>query len=275
MSDNRTSVEEEKRAALARVPWRRVGECVGAGVVIGLACALLGVYGLFRRDDLFLATALVGGLLGMTRLHRLWLGLAVLAVLTLAIVAYTPLSSFLLSRWNRSDPLPAGLIAPAVVVLSSHVQKGQTLDARAQERMVRGYELVGEGRAQRLVVTEAALVYGSQAPVVRAQMRALRLTFPVDTVGPVRDTHDEALAVARLARARGWQRVLLVTHPWHMRRSAAVFQKAGVSVLCVGCVEGSYDQDALNETGGRLAAFRDWLHEVIGYQIYRWRGWID
>ncbi len=273
MSDIKTSVEANK--SLAGIPWQRVGEGIGAGVVIGLACALLGIYGLFRRDDLFLATALVGGLLGMTRLYRLWLGLAVLAVLVLAVVAYTPLSSVLLSHWNRSDLLPAGLAAPAVVVLSSHVQKGQTLDARAQERMVRGYELVGAGRAQRLVVTESALVYGSQAPVVRAQMRALQLACPVDTVGPVRDTHDEALAVARLARARGWQRVLLVTHPWHMRRSAAVFAKVGVSVICVPCVEGSYDQDALNETWGRLAAFRDWLHEVIGYQIYRWRGWVD
>jgi uncharacterized SAM-binding protein YcdF (DUF218 family) len=104
-------------------------------------------------------------------------------------------------------------------------------------------------------------------------MQALGLDYPVDEVGPVFNTHDEAVAVAALARQRGWHRVILVTHLWHMRRAAAVFEKAGLPVLCAPCDEAQYDLKALNTSDARLHAFRDWLHEIVGIAVYRLRGW--
>lgn len=276
-SHNTKELEQNTRpdgSRKTKIPWRGVCEGAVAGLLIGFTCTLLGIYGLMRRDDLFLIPMLFGALIGLTPAKRLWLALAGLAILMVGILAYTPLAETLVRRWNRADVLPPNKTFPAVVVLSSHVQKGQTLDSRAQERILKGYELLGTGKAERLVVTESALVFGSQAPVVREQMRRYGLPYPMDSVGPVRDTHDEAMAIARLAHVKGWKQVLLVTHPWHMRRAAAVFQKAGVPVVCVPCVEGGYDLDALHETTARLAAFRDWLHEVVGYQVYRRRGWI-
>jgi uncharacterized SAM-binding protein YcdF (DUF218 family) len=100
------------------------------------------------------------------------------------------------------------------------------------------------------------------------------LDYPIENAGEVADTHDEAMAVARLAHERQWDTVILVTSPWHMRRASAVFEKAGVRVLCSPSVEGKYDMDMLNRPHGRLRAFSDWLHEAIGYEVYRWRGWI-
>jgi uncharacterized SAM-binding protein YcdF (DUF218 family) len=68
--------------------------------------------------------------------------------------------------------------------------------------------------------------------------------------------------------------VILVTQPWHMRRAAGVFEKAGLKVICTPCVEGHYDLTNLDSPSPRLLAFRDWAHEAIGYQVYRLRGWL-
>jgi uncharacterized SAM-binding protein YcdF (DUF218 family) len=257
-----------------REQWRQAAVGFAYGMSISMCGTLLGVYNLFRLDSLLLHTALLAALIGMTRARKCLPILAGALILLTLLIAHTPLMPALFARWERSDALPAGVVFPAVVVLSSHVQKAQTLDSQAQERMLRAYELLRTGQAQGVVVTEATLDYGSQAPIARAQMHTLGLDYPFDTVGPVSNTHDEALAVARLAKQRGWKRVLLVTTGWHMRRSAAVFEGAGLSVVCAPSVEGNYDINALDGPWDRLSAFRDWLHEIVGYQMYRWRGWI-
>lgn len=258
----------------SRERWRQAAVGFAYGMAIAMCGALLGIYNLFRLDILLLHTALAGGLIGLTRARKCLPFLAGTLILLTLLIAHTPLVIPLVSHWNRSDSLPAGVVFPAVVALSTHVQKAQTLDAEGQERMLRAYKLLRTGRAQSLVVTESTLDYGSQAPLVRAEMQTLALDYPLDAVGPVSNTHDEALAVARLAKQRGWKRVLLVTTSWHMRRAAAVFERADVSVICVPSVEGGYDVNVLDGPGDRLAAFRDWLHEVVGYQMYRRRGWI-
>jgi uncharacterized SAM-binding protein YcdF (DUF218 family) len=147
------------------------------------------------------------------------------------------------------------------------------LSSNQQERMVEAYILLRQGRSRQLVLTSAALAYGSQAPACTRQMDQLGFTYPVLVTGPVRDTHDEALAVAGMARQRGWSQVILVTHPWHMRRAAGAFEKAGLKVLRAPCVEGEYDRLDLTPDN-RLHAFRHWLHETVGYVSYRCRGWI-
>jgi uncharacterized SAM-binding protein YcdF (DUF218 family) len=91
-------------------------------------------------------------------------------------------------------------------------------------------------------------------------------------VGPVADTHDEALAVARLAREKKWDRIILVTHPWHMKRAVGVFQKAGVKVLPSSCDEGQYAWRNPDGIGDKLRAYLNWAHEIVGYYIYRRRG---
>ena len=105
-------------------------------------------------------------------------------------------------------------------------------------------------------------------------MRELGLDYPVDVVGPVSNTHDEAQAVAELMRSRGWDKVILVTHPWHMRRAAAAMEKAGVHVICSPCTEGRHDLSTLDGSNSRIAGFRYWIYESLGYWSYRRRGWV-
>lgn len=241
------------------------------GAFLGVGLWLLGCYQSSGTKDMFLAPAAAGALLGLTRLRScLWAGaFAVLGLLL--VIGYSPLVPALTKAGSQADPL---VPAPAVVVLSSSVHRGGALSSRAQDRALEGFTVLRGGYAPLLVLTDSVQEDGSQVPAVRGQMRVLGLRFPVEVTGPVRDTHDEALAVARIARRRGWKRVILVTHPWHMRRAAAVFRRAGVGVLRCPCLEGEYDLGSLDAAPSRYQAFRDWLHEAVGYQVYRWRGWV-
>jgi uncharacterized SAM-binding protein YcdF (DUF218 family) len=94
------------------------------------------------------------------------------------------------------------------------------------------------------------------------------------------DTWDEARHVADLVRERGWKRVILVTSASHMRRAEATFLTAGVPVEPVACdftrlgipFKGAFDPFPW-ENG--FALMEVWLHENIGWQVYRQRGWIS
>lgn len=95
-----------------------------------------------------------------------------------------------------------------------------------------------------------------------------------------RDTHDNAVFSARIIRGRGYQRVLLVTSSWHMRRAKASFEAQGIEV-----VPAPTDHQRL--VGSDESWLPDWrpsaknlvrtthaIHELVGYQVYRWRGWL-
>ena len=249
----------------------RMAEGFLLGTVITYAIFELGLTLGSRWKDAFLVLGVVGALLALTRARSLLRLLTGLLLIVMFIVGYTPLVQGLMNRMVRADP--PGL-APAVVVLSSSVFSDRSLTSEAQERAIKGYELLRQGYAPRLVLTDAMNENGSQVETVARQMKTLGLNYPIEDAGPVVNTHDEALEVAALARKHGWKRVLLVTHPWHMRRAAAVFEKAGIPVLCCPCQEGKFDMHALDDPRVRMRAFRDWLHEALGYRVYQWRGWI-
>jgi len=146
-------------------------------------------------------------------------------------------------------------------------------------------ELVRLGKAPNLVLGGATRTVGgreiSEPELTRQWLASLPLTgVPMFILPNCHNTHDEALNAEALLKQWRWKRVLLVTSAYHMRRAAAVFQTAGVSVDCVGC-------DSQTGLGGgadekwvvipQLAGFEKlglWMHEEIGWEAYKLRGWI-
>ena len=256
-----------------RAPWRSAATGFILGVLLWLGARELGLRAIpgGANSHLPLLSGLVGSLLALSRARGLlWIAGAA-ECLGLLVISYTPLAPALLRSWVRSDPLQP---SDAVVSLSSKVYPDGTLDERAQLRVLHAYELLAASAAPRLVLTRIAPPYPSSLPMVRRQMRQLGLRCPIDEVGPTLNTHDEALAVARLVRRRGWRRVILVSDPVHLRRAGAVFAHAGVRVCCSPGASTGYNVRGLETPGDRLTAFREWLREWLGCQIYRWRGWI-
>ena len=253
----------------------RLGVGFLAGALTGLLAVDLNLPSLaswFGDWSCLVPAAAVGGaLVGLTPLRRLASGVVAFLALLWAVVAFTPLTAWLAEGLVRQDPIEA---ADAVFVFSSRVQEDGDPTADAMSRLLRGVELVAEGRAPRLVVSELAPPAGPYAPLARAWLQAFARSGEVITVGRVRDTHDEAVAVARLFKERGFARVLAVTSPVHTRRAAATLEKEGLTVVAVPSIETRFDLERLRWPSDRRQAFAPVAHERIGLIVYRRRGWI-
>jgi uncharacterized SAM-binding protein YcdF (DUF218 family) len=94
-------------------------------------------------------------------------------------------------------------------------------------------------------------------------------------IGEIGNTHEEAVALARLGRERGLKRILAVTSPTHTRRAAATLEKQGLVAISVPSVETNFDLERLPNAADRRRGFSSVAHEQVGLLVYRRRGWID
>jgi uncharacterized SAM-binding protein YcdF (DUF218 family) len=260
-------------------PEGRRGQ-LGVGLTVGAVAGLLAVdldlpslASMWSdRTVLVPLSAAVGALLWLTPLRRLVASATALLALLWLAVAFTPLTAWMAQGLVRRDPMQAG---DAVYVFSSQVQRDGDPSANATSRLLKGVELLAEGRASRLIVSEIPPPAGAYAPLARAWVERFVPRAEVLSVGRIHNTHDEAVAVARLFREHGWTRVLAVTSPTHTRRAAAALEKQGLEVVSVPAVETRFDLEGLPEPGDRREAFPAIAHERIGYLVYRHRGWVD
>jgi uncharacterized SAM-binding protein YcdF (DUF218 family) len=248
------------------------------GTLVAVTAHILGVQQLLRTPDLALyaPAAIVGAVLGISRLRPLlWIGAAIVALLCL-VVTYTPLVSTLAKPMVRRDRVPTQVDAIAVLgsgLTADGMMRNETLD-----RLLTGLSLSRAGLARTLLISrERATFDGKVVSDSADQESVLALARPsaqIIFVDSVFTTRTEALRMKAIAQARGWSTVAVVTSPMHTRRACATFEAVGFRVVCVpaalresGLEEGSNAQD-------RLHAFRSWLYETFAGDSYRRRGWI-
>lgn len=222
------------------------------------------------KNWLVLPVVLVGAVLGMTKLNRLVHFLAAASFCLWLTVILTPFSGWL-ARPLKIESAPAP--ADAVVVLSSWMQPDGDFSNHAESRLIKGLELVHAKYAPRLVLTELPPPRDLYTKSAGEMAKRLGVDCPIETVGPVRDTHDEAELISRLARDKGWKRLLLVTSPTHTRRAVLTFRKAGLDVISTPCRETEYNLENPVRAEDRLRAFVEGVRERIGLLSYQWRGW--
>ena len=252
-----------------------------AGVVTGCAAwmliAWMSIHQIFGLDfDIGLIPfALTGALVGLTRFHRWPVYVTAFLLAFALIVAYTPLFVGVARAEIRSDPLPKS--ADAVVVLSAGLNSDGYLSRDGMERLLSGLELVKNSIAPRIVVTREAkrigeAIYTSDGD----QHRLAHLADVTELIHTpvVRNTHDEALRVAEIAKTRGWHRIVLVTNPFHTKRACATFEKAGLIVTCRPSLTREIGVSHLAVPRDRMDAFGLWLYETAGTLRYRQKGWL-
>lgn len=100
----------------------------------------------------------------------------------------------------------------------------------------------------------------------------------IEGLGNVKNTRDEALMSAEMARERGWQRVALVTSAWHLERSQGAFRQVGLPHVPVasdfrGTSELQYAGGGWLPRAESALLVRLWLTEWVGERYYEWKGW--
>ena len=215
--------------------------------------------------------AVAGALLWTTPLRRLaGAGAAALALLWL-LVCFTPFAAWLGRGLVRRDP-PAR--ADAIFVTASSIQDSGGLTSVAMTRLVHGFELLADGSAPVLVLSDLRPPHPSILRVAKDLLEHLGVRGAVEVLGPNGNTHDEAVRLADLARSRGWRRVIVVTSPYHTRRACAVVEHENLAVTCSPSAETGFDVEDPWYSEERRRAFTSAIHERIGWWLYWRRGWI-
>jgi vancomycin permeability regulator SanA len=153
--------------------------------------------------------------------------------------------------------------APAAVVLGAAQYNGEPSDA-LRGRLDAAAELYGAGRVELIVVTG-----GGQAEDVTTEGKTgydyLRQTagvpdedLRIENQGS--STYESLAAAARFLRAEGIDKVLVVTDPYHSRRSQLIAEEVGLDASSYS-TDGTSSMDRLvRETlgvaAGRIIGFR-------------------
>lgn len=251
----------------------------GLGAAIGLVGGLLArdldltTLVSFWGDRGFLLPlgAIVGAVCSTTRLRKpFFAAVAGLAFLWIA-VSYGPVSRLLLAGLVRSDTLGP---ADAVLVLSSRMQADGDPTSPQLSRFLRGLEIVADGHAPRLMISELPPPYAAQKPFAQALLAKFKPDVELVVLQPVRNTHDEAVMAAEYLKARGLKRIIVTSSPTHTFRAAALLEMLGLEVMASPAKETRFDLETLDRAEERLQSFGSIIHERLGIFVYRQRGWI-
>ena len=188
----------------------------------------------------------------LQRRRRCAPGLSATALLLITLPSLPLVSEALLRPLEQQataltpHPVPP---ADAVLVLGGGIRPagpgGMGVEVGdAGDRLLTGVRLMRQGLAPTLITSGGRVSFSAADPTpseaVLAQQLALELGIPAQAIllnPSSRTTAEEAKAIQALAASRGWQRLLLVTSAFHMRRALASFRHSGspLEIIPVAC----------------------------------------
>ena len=257
--------------------WVRACAGLALGGSVWMWLALLGIPNVFHMTRMtgLIPLAIAGALVATTRFSRVLVLAAAVTFVALITVAYTPLFIAPARSFIRADPLPPS--ADAVVVLSAGVTPDGFLHQQGLDRLLKGLALVRRGVAPTLLLTREERDVNDKKVTAAADQDSLAALAGVANIisTPLEaSTHDEALAVKKIAVKAGWKRIVLVTSPFHTRRACATFEHVGLTVSCTPSDSRDIAVKSLDFPDDRIEAFSMLIYELAATLQYRRLGWL-
>lgn len=164
--------------------------------------------------------------------------------------------------------------AEAIVVFAGGVGESGKAGGGFQERVTQAVELYRAGYAPRLIFSSGYVFTLREAEVMKAV--AIDNGVPADAIlleEAAKNTYDNVVLTRQILDQHGWDRILLVSSPYHMRRATWAWQKLapGIEVVPTPVPQSQFYTHA---RGASLEQIRGILHEYVALLDYWRRGWI-
>lgn len=229
---------------------------------------------------------------GGSRARRALARFAPLAAATLLFAFSTNPVANALARSLEQPPLATfapGKHYDAVVVLGGFVQTAWSESAgvaqytESVDRVLVAWDLVRAGQADRIVVTSGPPTEDGSPAWAEATMVARDLVMrgvareKILVDDAARNTRENALHAADIARREGLRDLVLVTSAFHMRRALGCFEAVGLAPDTLPVDYISHDPARFRARwqprSGELDLSTTALREHVGRVVYRLRGW--
>lgn len=205
------------------------------------------------------------------------MGLAVLVVGSLA-----PVSNAMMWRLEHaSTPTYDSAVTYDAVILLGGVVDEKAMRTSGQisfndnvERLIVTHRLLHDGKAQVVIASGE----NPEAAVLGQQLEDWGIARDrIIIEGLARNTHENAVFSQAIARARGFERVLIVTSAFHMPRAAECFAAVGMKVDTLSVDYRAHQKWPVAEwiipRVGELSLSTTVVREVSGRLIYRMQGY--
>ncbi len=160
------------------------------------------------------------------------LGLLLLAMTLTAVLVVGVLS------WQINQLGSQELAEPsdAIVILGARVEPDGSPSSDLLSRTYHAMDLYNAGLAPAVICAGGAGGDRLAAGAVACRFAVQELGLPAERAWVIQDrdawtTGGEAVVVAELMGANGWQSAIVVSHPLHLYRARWLFQRAGIDVL--------------------------------------------
>jgi uncharacterized SAM-binding protein YcdF (DUF218 family)/glycosyltransferase involved in cell wall biosynthesis len=179
--------------------------------------------------------------------------------------------------WMLASPLRLDVApeaADVIVVLAGGVGESGQAGGGYQERVAMAVKLYQSGFASRMVFESGYVFAFREAEIMRDL--AISLDVPesailLETTGA--NTYGQVTKVHAILRENGWQRILLVSSPYHMRRAMLTWRKQAPEVEVLPTPVPS-SQFYVHERGASFEQLKGLAQEVAALAWYWWKGWI-
>lgn len=164
-----------------------------------------------------------------------------------------------------------------------YMETGEPALSDPVERLTTTARLLREGRARTVIVSgapeNAELANFSEARMLGTQLAAWGIDpSRIILEEQARNTHENALYADRIVKERGFEKVLMVTSAYHMRRARECFNAVGMQVDTLAV---DYRAHSSKSPGGDswlprtnfLSESVKMLREALGLYIYRLQGY--
>ncbi len=210
------------------------------------------------------------------RVSKIVITLAVLYIL----IFYSPLV------WYMAEPLKIvqqPTKADAIVVIGGGAGESGVPGQGYEERVTHAVDLYKRGYASHTIFSSGYTNIMKEPDVMKAL--AISLGVPSDAIIVETDsanTYKNVLNVREILKDKGWNKILLVSSPYHMRRVSLVFNRNAkeVDVIYTPTPNSQFYNYSINSNGSyffkktTLKQLEGFKHEYLGIIYYWWKGYI-
>ena len=164
--------------------------------------------------------------------------------------------------------------AEAIVVFAGGVGESGKAGGGFQERVTQAVALYRDGYAPKLIFSSGYVFTLREAEVMKAV--AIDNGVPADAIlleEAAKNTYDNVRLTKQMLDRNGWNRILLVSSPYHMRRATMTWSKLAPDVAVVPTPV-PQSQFYTHERGASLEQIRGIIHEYAALASYWWKGWV-